>query len=146
VNLTKQDADQEQDGGKGCGCHGSEAVQAIGQEAKNEQGAFAGSIALQFGGKKKCGCHSGGNSSSPVRVGSKGDDEGKTKQANDVSSRGTALNLNATKQKADQNQGGRGGHDKGKKGRGHCGAPSSHDARSSGFSSWYPATRKVPYC
>src|SRR4029079_12995773 len=75
INLTKQDADQKQGGGrssKECGCHEGTGIQAIGQEAKNEQGAFAGSLAIQAFGRDKCGCPSGGNSNTPVGVGSHG--------------------------------------------------------------------------
>ncbi len=96
LNLTKQDADQDQ-GGKGdkCGCSG-ESIQAIGQEAKNEQDATALSAALQFGASNK---------NTPVRVDSKGDD-GDVDQSNSVDSDATALNVNLTKQDADQYQGG----------------------------------------
>ena len=58
INLTKQDADQDQWGRKDCGCHRT-GIQAIGQEAKNEQGAFAGSLAVQAFKRGKCGCPSG---------------------------------------------------------------------------------------
>ena len=64
INLTKQDADQDQGGRKDCGCHGT-GIQAIGQEAKNEQGAFAGSLAVQAFGSGKCGCPSGGTRTRP---------------------------------------------------------------------------------
>ena len=43
LNALEQDADQDQAGGAGI------AIQAIGQSAKNEQGALALSAALQFG-------------------------------------------------------------------------------------------------
>jgi hypothetical protein len=150
VNATEQDADQEQGGSK-CGCHGATGVQAIGQEARNEQGALAGSLALQVGGHGKCGCSSGGNSNAPVRVDSKGDDRGSVKQSNDVESKAIGLNVNSTKQKADQKQGGRDhrpGHGEKRHDRGgSCGASSGHSARGgSGFSWWHPATRRVPYC
>ena len=96
-NLTKQDADQGQRGST-CGCD-STAVQAIGQEAKNEQGAGAFSLAVQQGAR---------NENAPVRVGSYGGG-GSVEQSNNVGSSATALNLNALKQDADQAQAGGGG-------------------------------------
>ena len=107
LNLTKQDADQDQ-GGRSCGCHDGIGIQAIGQEAKNEQGAFAGSLAIQAFGHDKCGCRSGGNSNTPVGVGSYGSG-GSVHQSNSVDSSATALNLNALFQDADQDQSGGGG-------------------------------------
>ena len=103
LNALKQDADQDQ-GGKGdkCGCSG-DGIQAIGQEAKNEQDATALSAAFQSGASNK---------NTPVRVDSKGDD-GKVEQSNSVDSDATALNINLTKQDADQDQGS--GH-----GKDHC--------------------------
>ena len=96
LNLTKQDADQDQGGkGKECGCS-SNGIQAIGQEAKSEQDAAALSAALQFGAS---------NENTPVRVDSKGDD-GDVSQSNSVDSDAKALNVNLTKQDADQSQGG----------------------------------------
>ena len=70
---TLQDADQDQWGrkGKDCGCHGT-GIQAIGQEAKSEQGALAASLAVQAFGHGKCRCTSGGNSNAPVGVGGYG--------------------------------------------------------------------------
>src|SRR4051794_2187823 len=85
LNGTKQDADQ--DGGSG--------LQAIGQEAKNDQSAGAASSANQVGA-------SNGNIS--VRVLSPGDD-GHVSQSNSVDSDATAANLNGTKQDADQDAG-----------------------------------------
>ena len=109
INLTKQDADQDQGGrSKECGCHDGTGIQAIGQEAKNEQGAFAGSLAIQAFGRDKCGCPSGGNSNTPVGVGSYGSG-GSVDQSNAASSSATALNLNALLQDADQDQSGGGG-------------------------------------
>ena len=109
INLTKQDADQDQGGrSKECGCHDGTGIQAIGQEAKNEQGAFAGSLAIQAFGRDKCGCPSGGNSNTPVGVGSHGSG-GSVDQSNSASSSATALNLNALFQDADQDQSGGGG-------------------------------------
>ena len=109
INLTKQDADQDQGGrSKECGCHGGTGIQAIGQEAKNEQGALAGSLAIQAFGRDKCGCPSGGNSNTPVGVGSYGSG-GSVDQSNAARSSATALNLNALFQDADQDQSGGGG-------------------------------------
>ena len=109
INLTKQDADQDQGGrSKECGCHGGTGIQAIGQEAKNEQGAFAGSLAIQAFGRDKCGCPSGGNSNTPVGVGSYGSG-GSVDQSNAARSSASALNLNALFQDADQDQSGGGG-------------------------------------
>ena len=107
INLTKQDADQDQGGrSKECGCHDGTGIQAIGQEAKNEQGALAGSLAIQAFGRDKCGCPSGGNSNTPVGVGSYGSG-GSVDQSNAARSSATALNLNALFQDADQDQSGR---------------------------------------
>ena len=105
VNLTKQDAEQDQSG-RDCKC-GSDGIQAIGQDAKSEQDAFAGSLAIQAFGRGKCGCPAGGNTSTPVGVGghSAGGD---VDQSNSVASSATALNLNALKQDADQEQSGGG--------------------------------------
>ena len=109
LNLTKQDADQSQ-GGRSteCGCHGAIGIQAIGQEAKNDQDALAGSLAIQAFGREKCGCPSGGNSNTPVGVGGHGSG-GSVDQSNDVSSSAKALNLNALLQDAEQEQAGGGG-------------------------------------
>jgi hypothetical protein len=108
-NLTKQDADQSQGGhGKECGCREAIGIQAIGQEAKNEQGALAGSLAIQAFGRDKCGCPSGGNSNTPVGVGSHGSG-GSVDQSNAARSSASALNLNALFQDADQAQAGGGG-------------------------------------
>ena len=106
INLTKQDADQSQYG-HACGCE-SGGTQAIGQSAESSQGALAASLAAQLAGHDKCGCSSGGNSNTPVRVDSKGDG-GYVDQSNKVESDATAANLNALKQDADQDQSGSGG-------------------------------------
>ena len=109
VNLTKQDAEQNQGGhSKECGCNGAIGIQAIGQESKNEQGAFAASLAIQAFGHGKCGCPPGGNSNTPVGVGSYGSG-GSVDQSNSVKSAAPALNLNALLQDADQGQPGSGG-------------------------------------
>ena len=100
VNLTKQDADQDQGGrSKECGCHEGTGIQAIGQEAKSEQGALAASLAAQAGASNK---------NAPVGVDSYGRG-GSVDQSNSVDSDATAANLNALKQDADQEQGGGGG-------------------------------------
>jgi hypothetical protein len=104
VNLTKQDADQDASGGS-CKCAGG--IQAIGQSADSSQSALAASLAAQAGGHDKCGCSSGGNSNTPVRIDSSGDG-GHVDQSNTVDSDATAANLNATKQDADQDGSGAG--------------------------------------
>lgn len=98
VNLTKQGADQAQGGRDACGCSGT-GIQAIGQEAKSEQGALAVSLAAQLGAS---------NDNAPVQVDSYGNG-GSVEQSNSVDSRATAANLNALKQDAHQQQAGRGG-------------------------------------
>ncbi len=108
ANLTKQDADQSQSGGSSSKCCESGGTQAIGQSAESSQGALAASLAAQVAGHDKCGCSSGGNSNTPVRVDSKGDG-GYVDQSNEVESDATAANLNALKQDADQDQSGSGG-------------------------------------
>ena len=102
ANLTKQDADQDGGGALGMGhcCH-SGGIQATGQEAKSDQDATAASLAAQTAGHHKCGCPSGGNTNTPVRVDSKGDG-GSVDQSNSVDSDATAANLNALEQDADQ--------------------------------------------
>ena len=92
LNLTKQDADQKQDGGSG--------IQVIGQAAKNEQDATALAFTFQDGAS---------NENTPIRVLSKGDG-GSVTQSNTASSDALAANLNFTEQDADQKQGG-GRHD-----------------------------------
>ena len=86
LNLTEQKADQEQAGGSG--------LQVIGQEAKNDQDAFALGLTIQKGAE---------NENEPLRVLSKGD-SGDVWQSNEASSKAEAGNLNLTKQKADQSQ------------------------------------------
>ena len=96
LNLTKQDADQKQDGDS-CKCTGG--IQAIGQSAKSDQDAKA--LAATFQVKPS-------NTNTPVRVLSKGgkDGDGDVTQTNDASSSAFAGNLNLTKQDADQKQDG----------------------------------------
>jgi len=84
LNLTGQKAEQAQGGGSG--------IQAIGQSAKSEQGAFALGLTVQKGAE---------NENTPVRVLSKGD-SGSVEQANVASSDATAANVNLTGQKAEQ--------------------------------------------
>ena len=106
VNLTGQHADQAQAGGD-CRC-GSGGIQAIGQDASNDQTAAAASLAAQSAGRDMCGCSSGGNVNTPVRVDSDGDG-GSVDQSNSVDSSATAANLNLTGQGAAQAQGAGGG-------------------------------------
>ncbi len=88
LNATKQTADQTQGGGSG--------DQVIGQEAKNDQGAFALGLTLQKGAS---------NENGSVRVLSPGNG-GDVSQSNDASSNASAGNANWTNQQADQTQGG----------------------------------------
>ena len=120
TNLTKQDADQEQWGRKGCGCDGI-GIQAIGQESKNHQGALAGSLAIQAFGHGKCGCSSNGNSNSPVAVGSYGSG-GSVAQSNAVRSAAAAANLNGLYQGASQGQAAGGIQATGQSAKSHQGA------------------------
>jgi hypothetical protein len=87
LNGTAQSAGQAQSGG---------GVQAIGQEAKSEQAAIGLSAALQ---------HGASNSSTPVRVDSRGDD-GDVSQLNGAYSAAEAGNGNLTVQDAEQAQAG----------------------------------------
>ena len=93
LNLTKQDADQEQKGDCKCTDGGK---QAIGQTAKNEQDAAALAKTVQ---------EKPSNTNVSVRVLSPGDN-GDVTQTNTASSDATAGNLNLTKQDADQKAGG----------------------------------------
>ena len=103
INLTEQDAGQEQSGRYGCGCYGGTGIQAVGQESKNHQGALAGSLAIQAFGHGKCGCSSNGNSNGPVAIGSYGSG-GSVAQSNAVRSAATAANLNGLHQGSSQAQ------------------------------------------
>jgi len=87
-NGTKQTADQTQSGGSG--------QQVIGQESKNDQGAFALGLTLQKGAS---------NENDSVRVLSPGDG-GDVSQSNVASSDATAGNANWTDQQANQTQSG----------------------------------------
>jgi hypothetical protein len=102
LNGLEQEAIQLQSGDCKCGS----GVQAIGQEADNEQAALAVSLASQEAGDR-CGCHSGGNSHAPVRVDSQGDG-GSVEQSNTVASAALAGNVNLTGQAAGQAQSGGG--------------------------------------
>ncbi len=92
LNLTKQDADQEQDGGD-CKCKDG-GIQAIGQSAKSEQDATAAAKTIQV---------KPSNTNISVRVLSPGND-GDVTQSNTATSDATAGNINLTKQDADQKQ------------------------------------------
>ena len=94
ANATDQSAKQEQ-GGSSCRC-GGDGTQLIGQSAKSEQGAAALAATFQLEPR---------NSNDPVRVLSYGD-SGDVSQSNTASSDATAVNLNGTKQSAEQNQAG----------------------------------------
>src|SRR6478735_10481663 len=103
---TSQNASQTAAGGM-CHCDGG-AIQVLGQKSDTYQGALAASEAIQlFGERSPCGCggSSGGNTASPVRVGSAGDD-GTTSQANNAYSSAAAGNGAYTKQDGTQSQAG----------------------------------------
>jgi hypothetical protein len=93
LNLTKQDADQEQSGDCKCGDGGT---QVIGQSADSEQDATALAKTIQ---------EKPSNTNVSVRVLSPGDD-GDVTQTNTATSDAKAANINLTKQDADQKQGG----------------------------------------
>lgn len=83
-------------------------IQALGQESKIGQAAFAASSAEQLPGRSECGCGGGGsfgNSSSPVRIASGGND-GFLFQSNDASSHADASNYAAPTQTGTQTQSG----------------------------------------
>ena len=103
---TSQTANQTAAGG--CGCSGT-GIQVLGQQSDTKQAAFGASEALQkFGERSPCGCGgSSGNTASPVRVDSAGDD-GTTSQANAVLSSATALNGASTTQNGSQTEAGGG--------------------------------------
>ena len=83
ANGTFQFGAQSQVAAPGCGCKDGIGIQALGQHAFNDQGAFAQSTAVQEFAHSPCGCAAGGNSNSPIRVGSFGDD-GRVTQVNAV--------------------------------------------------------------
>jgi trimeric autotransporter adhesin len=104
---TSQNASQNAAAGT-CGCGGA-GIQVLGQQSDTGQSGFAGSEAVQqFGERSPCGCGgSSGNTASPTRVGSSGDD-GTTSQANDALSSAAALNGAATGQNGSQSEAGDG--------------------------------------
>jgi hypothetical protein len=93
-NGTHQDVDQSQGGGDHC-C-GGDGVQAIGQKAVSEQSADADATSVQKDPT---------NNNVSVRIASEGDD-GDVEQSNSSAALALAGNENATKQDADQTQGG----------------------------------------
>jgi hypothetical protein len=98
-NWTDQSASQTQGGPTTMGCCGT-GIQAVGQLAKNEQGAVALALTVQLGSKQPCVCgkkDSIGNSNSPTRVKSPGDD-GEVNQENVATSSALAKNWNVAKQ------------------------------------------------
>jgi hypothetical protein len=108
VNWTGQTASQAQGGGtpldsRKC-CRGG-GIQAIGQLAKNRQGAVALAATFQLSAKQPCRCEDSGigNSNEPKRVLSPGND-GPVRQLNQATSDATAVNWNAAKQDALQAQ------------------------------------------
>jgi ribosomal protein L24 len=100
LNLTEQDADQEQSGDD-CKCKDDGGSQLIGQSADNEQQAAALAKTVQ---------EKPSNTNVSIRVLSPGD-AGNVTQTNTASSNATAGNVNLTKQDADQEQGGGHGRD-----------------------------------
>jgi hypothetical protein len=94
LNVTKQTADQAQ-AGDSCKCGGA-GEQVIGQSAENDQDAAALAATKQ---------EKPSNTNISVRVLSPGDG-GPVSQSNVASSNATAGNVNATEQKAEQDQAG----------------------------------------
>jgi hypothetical protein len=109
-NSTDQSGDQSLSGASGIG------IQALGQQASNEQVAAAFSGAFQFGAS---------NRNKPVRVYSSGND-GSVRQVNAASSEAEALNRNRTKQDGDQTIRGSGG----------CGCSTPIAVQALGQSAW----------
>ena len=104
ANWTGQNAAQSQGSGKE-GCCGS-GIQAIGQSSHNWQGAAALGITLQLGPRQPCKCQPDsqiGNSNTPTRVLSPGDD-GSVRQSNERLVERHGGELNATRQAATQIQ------------------------------------------
>ena len=89
---TTQGVEQTQ----GCGCHGGDAVQAVGQGAITGQFADSKATSIQKGAE---------NSNTPVRIHSKGDD-GDVEQSNNSIALSAALNAAKTEQAVGQSQGG----------------------------------------
>ena len=97
--------------GAPCGCNGL-GIQVLGQQAGTSQAAIALSGAVQDFGKERspCGCGGGsgaGNTASPVRVGSWGND-GDVTQSNTASSAANAGNTASTTQNGTQSEAGGG--------------------------------------
>jgi hypothetical protein len=95
-NAAKTTQGVEQTQGGGCGCHGGDAVQAVGQKAITGQLAESEATSIQKGAK---------NSNTPVRIFSEGDD-GDVEQSNNSIALSAALNLAKTDQAVSQSQGG----------------------------------------
>ena len=102
--ATTQGVEQTQGGG--CGCHGGDAVQAVGQKAITGQLAESEATSIQKGAK---------NSNTPVRIHSEGDD-GDVEQSNNSLALSAALNAAKTEQAVGQSQGGGCGCDRHKSG------------------------------
>jgi GTP cyclohydrolase II len=95
-NLAKTSQGVEQAQGGGCGCHGGDAVQAVGQKAITGQLADSEATSIQKGAS---------NSNTPVRIHSEGDD-GDVEQSNNSLALSAALNAAKTEQAVGQSQGG----------------------------------------
>ena len=96
LNLAKTTQGVSQSQGGGCGCHGGDAVQAVGQKAITGQLADSEATSIQKGAS---------NSNTPVRIHSKGDD-GDVEQSNNSIGLSAALNAAKTEQAVGQSQGG----------------------------------------
>jgi hypothetical protein len=96
LNVAKTAQGVEQSQGGGCGCHGGDAVQAVGQKAITGQLADSKATSIQKGAS---------NSNTPVRIHSKGDD-GDVEQSNNSIGLSAAINAAKTEQAVGQSQGG----------------------------------------
>ena len=94
-NAAKTTQAVEQSQGGGCGCHGGDAVQAVGQGAITGQFADSKATSIQKGAE---------NSNTPVRIHSEGDD-GDVEQSNNSIALSAALNAAKTTQAVGQSQG-----------------------------------------
>ena len=107
--TTNQTGNQTVAGSK-CGCGGL-GIQVLGQQAGTDQAAIALSGAVQDFGKERspCGCggSGAGNTASPVRVGSWGND-GDVTQSNTAASAANAGNTASTQQNGTQSEAGGG--------------------------------------
>jgi hypothetical protein len=95
--------------GESCGCGGA-GIQVLGQQSATEQAALGLSAAVQdFGERSRCGCggSGAGNTASPVRVYSPGDD-GSVDQSNTAASVANAGNTAGTRQDGSQTEAGGG--------------------------------------